>query len=105
VNPGRPDERTVKPLSDGTLLGHGDVLRVSTGGGGGWGHPFDRESERVQRDVRSGYVSIQSAFDDYGVVLDEMTLEIDPIRTARRRADARADVRMFHRGEYVDGFS
>ena len=35
----------------------GDVVRIETGGGGGWGHPFDREPERVLADVPDGFVS------------------------------------------------
>ena len=47
VNPGRPDERVLRPLSDGNIVKRGDIVRIETGGGGGWGHPFDREPERV----------------------------------------------------------
>ena len=57
VNPGRPDERVLPPLSDGNIVKRGDIVRVETGGGGGWGHPFDREPERVLADVRGGFVS------------------------------------------------
>jgi N-methylhydantoinase B len=102
INPGRPDEREVKPLSDGNRLQHGDVLRVYTSGGGGWGHPFDREPEQVQRDVRGGFVSPGSAFEDYGVVLEPDTLAIDNDATRRRRVEARPAGRMFHRGGYAD---
>ena len=45
------------PLSDGNVLRRGDVVRIETGGGGGWGHPFDREPERVLADVLGGFVS------------------------------------------------
>ena len=40
-------ERALKPLSDGNVLKAGDVIRLETGGGGGWGHPFDREPWRA----------------------------------------------------------
>jgi N-methylhydantoinase B len=83
-------------------LQHGDVLRVYTSGGGGWGHPFDREPEQVQRDVRGGFVSPGSAFEDYGVVLEPDTLAIDNDATRRRRVEARPAGRMFHRGGYAD---
>ena len=49
INPGRNDEREVAPISDGTVLRRGDIIRIETGGGGGCGHPFDREPERVRR--------------------------------------------------------
>ncbi len=61
INPGRGDERVIVPMSDGTILRRGDVLRIETGGGGGHGHPFDREPEQVRRDVRGGFVSRESA--------------------------------------------
>jgi N-methylhydantoinase B len=99
VNPGRPDERVLAPMSDGNLLRRGDVLRLSTSGGGGWGHPFDRPPERVRRDVLGGVVSVDAARADYGVVLDEGGT-IDAAATAARRARPRGPVRMFHRGGY-----
>ena len=59
VNPGRPDERRLAPMSDGNVLRRGDVLRLATSGGGGWGHPFDRPLDRVRRDV-AGAASCRS---------------------------------------------
>jgi N-methylhydantoinase B len=37
--------------------------------GGGWGDPFTREPERVVRDVRDGYVTVEGAARDYGVIV------------------------------------
>ncbi|EJN17881.1 N-methylhydantoinase B/acetone carboxylase, alpha subunit [Pseudomonas sp. GM79] len=48
----------------------GDALRVLSSGGGGYGDPLKRDLERVARDVRQGYVSVDSAREDYGVVID-----------------------------------
>ena len=45
VNPGTPQERVLAPLSDGNMLKRGDILRIETGGGGGYGHPHDRPAE------------------------------------------------------------
>jgi N-methylhydantoinase B len=105
INPGQPDERTLPPMADGTILKKGDILRIQTGGGGGWGHPFDREPERVREDVRGGVVSLGSAERDYGVVLTGPDFEIDVAATARLRAN-RSDVPgLFHRREYVEAFS
>lgn len=95
VNPGRADERVLPPLSDGTVLRRGDVLRLETGGGGGWGHPFDRPEELVRADVLGGFISAEAAARDYGVVPD------DPAATAARRA-TRAATKLFHRRGYVD---
>ncbi|HEU5464839.1 MAG TPA: hydantoinase B/oxoprolinase family protein, partial [Candidatus Binatia bacterium] len=49
-------------------LDAGDRVRMSTGGGGGYGDPRKRPIEVVERDVRRGFVSSESARDDYGVV-------------------------------------
>jgi N-methylhydantoinase B len=99
VNPGRPDERRLAPMSDGNVLRRGDVLRLATSGGGGWGHPFDRPLERVRRDVLGGVVSVEAARDDYGVVIDEVGT-IDGSASQALRDAPRGAVRMFHRTGY-----
>ena len=48
----------------------GDRVRMSTGGGGGYGDARERPVELVERDVIRGFVSFESARDDYGVVFD-----------------------------------
>ena len=101
INPGRGDERVIHPLSDGNMVKRGDIVRIETGGGGGWGHPFDREPERVAADVRNGFVSWGSARDDYGVVLREDDLSIDEEATAKQRA-SRSEAGLFHRHRYCD---
>jgi N-methylhydantoinase B len=103
VNPGRPDERTLAPMSDGNVLRRGDVLRLYTSGGGGWGDPLERPPDLVARDVLAGVVTPGSAREDYGVVVDGETGRVDVpaterLRAARRRR--RGPVRMFHRGGY-----
>jgi N-methylhydantoinase B len=104
VSPGRPDERLLAPLSDGNMVRRGDVVRIETGGGGGWGHPFDREPELVLADVRSGFVSRASAERDYGVVLTNDGLELDAEATARQRT-GRPAVKLFHRGGYHEALT
>jgi N-methylhydantoinase B len=99
VNPGRVDERILAPMSDGNVLRKGDVVRLSTSGGGGWGDPLDRPAERVARDVAGGFVSRESAREDYGVALDTRG-RIEAAATVELRASKRGPVRMFHRGGY-----
>ena len=99
LNPGTDKEVVLKPLSDGNRLVRGDVLRMETGGGGGYGHPFDRPAARVLEDVLAGYVSRDAAERLYGVVICGNT--VDEIATARTRA-TRPATRRFHRTEYVD---
>jgi N-methylhydantoinase B len=69
------------------------VFRYLTNGGGGWGNPLERSPERVCKDVRDEYVSIEGAYTDYGVVItgdphgDPEGLRIDAEATAKRRAE------------------
>jgi N-methylhydantoinase B len=44
----------------------GEILRIESAGGGGYGDASTRERERVQRDVRDGYVSEEAARSLYG---------------------------------------
>ena len=48
----------------------GDRVRMSTGGGGGYGNPRERPVELVERDVIRGFISPESARTDYGVIID-----------------------------------
>ncbi|MBZ0173268.1 MAG: hydantoinase B/oxoprolinase family protein, partial [Phycisphaerales bacterium] len=59
----------------------GSVYHQWIGGGGGYGHPFDRPVESVREDVRNGYVSPESAERDYGVVMDPVTFAVDQAAT------------------------
>jgi N-methylhydantoinase B len=67
------------------------MFRYLTNGGGGWGDPFTREPERVKEDVRDGYVSLDGARAEYGVVVvgdphfDPEGLEVDAEATAELR--------------------
>jgi N-methylhydantoinase B len=63
-----------------------DAFRISSGGGGGYGAPFERPVEDVREDVRQGYVSVQAAVEKYGVVVDPRTFAVDQAATARLRA-------------------
>ena len=104
INPGRPDERQVSPLSDGERVKAGDVIRFQSCGGGGWGHPFDRDVGRVLADVRGGYVSPAAAKDDYGVVVMRRDEEfvVDAEATETHRQSRRPAAKLFHNGQYVE---
>ncbi|MFF4779244.1 hydantoinase B/oxoprolinase family protein [Microtetraspora fusca] len=67
---GRDGERRRVPgVSVGTKLQPGDVVVLSSAGGGGWGDPKERDREAVLRDVREGFVSAEDAERDYGVTV------------------------------------
>ncbi|MDC3425455.1 hydantoinase B/oxoprolinase family protein [Aquibacillus sp. 3ASR75-11] len=65
----------------------GDLVVVETGGGGGFGHPFDRTPVLVLEDLLDGYIDKDEAQNKYGVVV-EMKLdsyEIDYSKTEKYR--------------------
>jgi N-methylhydantoinase B len=70
VNPGTPNERELRPMSEGNRLKKGDLVRIMTSGGGGWGSPLERSAEQVRDDVLDGFILAESASRDYGVVPD-----------------------------------
>jgi N-methylhydantoinase B len=68
-------------------LGYGDSVVCLMVGGGGYGDPLLRDPEAVRRDVVDGLVSIQSARDDYGVVIMiSEECEIDVVATEALRS-------------------
>jgi N-methylhydantoinase B len=111
IDPGGPNERVVDALADDEPVRAGEVIRIRTTGGGGWGDPLQRDPELVVRDVLWRKVSPEAAEGEYGVVLtgsleDPSTggveaLGHDPEATRARRADlaaARPESAFFDRG-------
>ena len=85
LNPGTAGERPLTSKIAGLRLKKDDVVAWELAGGGGYGEPYKRDPERVRRDVQLGYVSLDAARDDYGVVL-RPDLSIDDAATRRLRA-------------------
>jgi N-methylhydantoinase B len=53
----------------GIRLRRGQRVRLESPGGGGYGPALERDPAAVARDVRLGYVSVEAARRDYGVVV------------------------------------
>src|SRR3712207_4004923 len=68
IDPGGPNEREVEALTDREPVRAGEVIRIRTTGGGGWGDPLERPYDEVERDLRWGKISYRGAHADYGVV-------------------------------------
>jgi N-methylhydantoinase B len=62
-----------------------DLIRLKTGGGGGFGDPLEREPEKVLNDVVDEYIGAGQAKNDYGVVIDEANMKIDALATEELR--------------------
>ncbi len=71
-NPGKENEVNLKN-TDIVSLDPGDIIHVTCGGGGGWGNPLSRSPEKVLLDVKRGWVSLENAKKDYGVLIYEKT--------------------------------
>jgi len=98
LNPGTSYERELAPVGDGVTLHRGDLLRLVTCGGGGWGDPLARDPLLVQQDVARGFVTREGARTDYGVVLDPVSLEIDKGATEALRKVRPQELPLFDRG-------
>ena len=68
-----------------------DGFLIEVGGGGGFWDPLERNPEKVLADVRSGYVSLEAARNDYGVVIKQKgrRFELDVAATAELRRSRR----------------
>jgi len=73
-----------------TQLKPGDVVTIEAPGGGGYGHPLERDPEMVERDVAEGYVTVSRARADYGVVIDPATMKADHQTTLALRDSLRS---------------
>lgn len=70
-------------------LKNGDAFYFGWSGGGGYGDPIDRDTELVRKDIMNKLVSIRSATEIHGVVINPDTLEIDIEKTKRKREEIR----------------
>jgi N-methylhydantoinase B len=94
-NPGASSSNTMNPGRDARPLDSkltmtmysGEVLRHELAGGGGWGDPLERDPESVLWDVRNELVSVKSARDDYGVIVQSDGWQIDYNATEKLRSD------------------
>jgi len=105
IDPGGPNERVVDALADAEPVRAGEVIRIRTTGGGGWGDPLERGYADVLRDVVWGKVSVDGARDDYGVVIvpadaGEFTVDSDASDALRAslRGARTPDAPFFDRG-------
>ena len=91
INPGTASEQHLLKVN-ALKLQEGSVVRTQTGGGGGYGEPWEREPERVRRDVIDGYVSRAGARRDYGVLL-KPDLSVDRVGTRKLKQSLKSKSR------------
>ena len=95
IDRGKPTERHLGKMTTALRLAVGQTLTVLTPGASGYGDPFERDGEAVRRDVVLGYVSRESAENEYGVVLtDDLVVDVaatNRVRTSRVRENVGSD--------------
>jgi len=87
LNPGKTNEVNLGN-TDILTIDPGDEVLVASGGAGGWGDPLERDPGAVLLDVQRGFVSLDAALRDYGVVITDGA--VDMTATSDFRA-SRAD--------------
>lgn len=87
---GREEWEPLSSRQSNLPLEAGDVVRIETAIGGGFGDPLERSTEEVAADVADGYITRDDAELVYGVVLDD-GLEVDQAATATRRDELRSN--------------
>ncbi len=109
INPGAAGERRERFRQEAIPVQAGDVVRIVTPGGGGFGDPLEREPEAVRLDALRKLVTLESAEREYGVALAEvagptLVYEVDAERTESMRAalrDSRPPLGLIDRGPYA----
>jgi N-methylhydantoinase B len=82
--------RTFTSIAGQTLVRAGESWTGYSSGGGGWGHPCDRDAELVRRNLRDGIISEASARDICGVIVkDDFERTLDVEATEKHRAELR----------------
>lgn len=67
------------------IMNKGDVVRMVTCTGGGYGNPLERDPESVAWDVKNEYITVDQAEKEYGVLIDPETFEIKGNTPGRRQ--------------------
>ncbi len=103
-NPGDPNEENVFFSRDAVPVKAGELIRLVTPGGGGWGDPLERPVDAVRLDVLRKLVSSESAERDYGVVLKggDLVIDHEKTKTLRKKIGAeRGPIKLIDRGAYA----
>jgi N-methylhydantoinase B len=95
LTPADGEQRFLGATFSNVRVGEGDMFTRPSAGGGGFGDPLERDPEAVLEDVADGYVTVERAALDYGVVVTEVDAELgeyelDAEATERARAEIRA---------------
>jgi N-methylhydantoinase B len=90
-SPDGEDSTNIGMFVTGFPVKEGGMMEYRQAGGGGWGDPLTRPAEWVLEDVADGYVSVEGARRDYGVVIQSSAsgYVLDSAATSHLRSEVR----------------
>ena len=88
----RRSDGSLEPLPPwgGAKLSDGETVVSFSNGGGGYGPPWERDPERVRKDVGEKWVTIQAAEEIYGVILGRDGVDQPRTDALRQRLRSKA---------------
>jgi N-methylhydantoinase B len=99
LNRGTAEERFLGATFSNVAIEPGDSFTRPSAGGGGYGDPLTRDPALVVEDVIDGYVTVERAAKDYGVVITPVDPELDQYEVdAAATAELRRDIAARRRG-------
>src|SRR5699024_7005476 len=91
LNPGTDKEEFLGAFFSNVKIEAGDSFTRPSAGGGGLGDPLKRKPEAVLEDIIDGYVSIERAKKDYGVIVNEIDAELDLYEIELKKTEKHRD--------------
>ena len=82
LNRGKPNEQELGKI-DQVPVNAGDTVTMMMPGAGGYGDPYERETDAVMNDVRRGFVTVRGAAEDYGVVIANGKIDAEGTKALR----------------------
>ena len=83
LNPG-PAQQQIRKVSDFPVP-TGSLISLQSGGGGGYGDPWERDPEHVRDDVLDEYINLEQAGEQYGVVIRNGEVDIAETQKLRQQ--------------------
>ncbi|MDI3480992.1 MAG: N-methylhydantoinase [Tepidanaerobacteraceae bacterium] len=81
-------EMVEKATFSNYMMKQNDLVRFISGGGGGYGDPYERDAQMVLEDVLNEYITLEKAREVYGVVIEdrdgELAINIDETNKLRQ---------------------
>jgi N-methylhydantoinase B len=99
IDPGGPNERVLPGLVDDAPVRAGEIIRIETTGGGGWGDPLERDPALVAVDVLQRKILPRNAELQYGVVIEDGDVDSGATKLLRgKMREQREALPFFDRG-------